>query len=209
MLKAIFIDCSKVHAAGLSENETFKQKLSEMTADFAKPTFVHAVAVHEAGHAMYYSLQGAKRLAVSGPRIDFVGLSEKNPFPTYGAAIEDLDDTHYSNDTTGFYLTIKQLVAGGVAQQMIPNARNENLRGDIGADCSMYLEVCKVAEQLGILENIDRKFWWKHAWNHMVEEITEKPQIKEAIIQTAKNVKDCLYRWQGTPVPLIVVWPKQ
>ncbi len=203
----VFIDHSGVGQIEQVDKH-FVSVLNDMSAAFRSPAFVYGVAVHESGHAIRFDLQNSKGLRLRGPRILHNPQSRENPFPAFGASVEEIEEgVGIPNNATGVFMMAQRFVAGGVASQAILSTQGQVLKDEIEHDWSEFLKMCNNAEAANVVKGINKQVLWNQAWDATHSELANNPSVKAAIIKTADMIKNQLYQWRGEPMPIKCLWP--
>jgi len=128
--RVIYVDYSAVPET--LRTDAFTKELDEFRDALKDPAFIHAVATHEAGHAIKFDLQGVNDLLVRGPRMyhDPNPRPGDPPYPSSAANVEEGPTAPDVVPSTadGVRMMAERFVAGAVFGTACPRARSRFLQ---------------------------------------------------------------------------------
>lgn len=179
--RVISIDTSRVPPEKLSRHD-FVDLKTQMESALAKPAWIKAFCIHEAGHMTYFRQLGIAEYEFAGPRIKYNPKTDS--FDGYMASVKPKAPPTSADLRTA----AKAYVAGLVFTRRLTNAPDSGEQ----EDRQNFDAVCQAIEHSLNGLTIDRDESWKEAEKDVVVDL-RSPQFRTKAWETAREIEKILF----------------
>jgi hypothetical protein len=167
--------------------------------ELSEEGFMDAVAIHEAGHAHYYTEAGGSEFQFFPPIILFRRDNTRKPFKKQTACIKVGKFSPNQADPIWLLKVAKGYAAGGECSIRLPALCR--YRGDT-TDRPLWDEACRAAYRESSLPttqiNALAESMWKDAQKKVRAELIASDALQAQIINRAKEIKVQLFPWTAS-----------